>query len=373
MAKILKNENESPEVDLNNLTVKLAGMGLDEEIEDMIPGKKAKKSKKSQEDDSVDEQSGDDSEEKELEELEAEGAEDEEEAPEEESEDVKAFYDKRAAERDMDLEKVEQIANEMDALDDESDSESKKEKKTTVAKIKKERKKAKVDAFGIIAISLAIVALLAGGFYLYLSTRKEADLGLSHKEFVSQYYKSAIYTNNISKMGYTLTTVDTIYRDQENLIKSTRAEGEPAAITTVDSSAYKYFDYASYCQVNNQTIDFFPSVYVTGRECKESGNMKAIRFVMMTDNGDWEFCKVLFSAYLQAFLPNCVSDECLQKVENAIAQSNMSSERAILIKDGDIAYSVSINDFMHRNCYVMDVIPADDASEYVYYDSILGE
>ena len=40
MAKFLENDNESPEVDLKNLTVKLAGMGLDEEIEEVIPGKK---------------------------------------------------------------------------------------------------------------------------------------------------------------------------------------------------------------------------------------------------------------------------------------------------------------------------------------------
>ena len=43
MAKYLENENESPEVDLKNLTVKLAGMGLDEEIDQVIPGKKKKK------------------------------------------------------------------------------------------------------------------------------------------------------------------------------------------------------------------------------------------------------------------------------------------------------------------------------------------
>ena len=63
MAKILKNDNESPEVDLKNLTVKLSGMGLDEEIEDMIPGKK-KKGKKNADEEKAEEK--DTSEEKEA-------------------------------------------------------------------------------------------------------------------------------------------------------------------------------------------------------------------------------------------------------------------------------------------------------------------
>ena len=43
MAKFLENDNESPEVDLKNLTVKLAGMGLDEEIEEVIREKTIRK------------------------------------------------------------------------------------------------------------------------------------------------------------------------------------------------------------------------------------------------------------------------------------------------------------------------------------------
>ena len=51
MAKFLENDNESPEVDLKNLTVKLAGMGLDEEIEEVIPGKNDTKDYKTSDED----------------------------------------------------------------------------------------------------------------------------------------------------------------------------------------------------------------------------------------------------------------------------------------------------------------------------------
>lgn len=380
MAKILENENESPEVDLKNLTVKLAGMGLDEEIEDVIPGKKSKKkpnSDKSAEetvDKTEQETSVDVSESDKItgeeETIIQENALDEDA---DESDDVKAFYDKRASERDLSIEKVEELVKEME--NDDEDPDVKKDKKPSMKKVKKEKKKAKFDAFAICAISLCVLALAGGIFYLYMSLRKEADLGMSMNQFSVSYKQTPIYLNNIEKLGYSIQAPT--YRDYstEDASMPTGVEGEsdPTAVTTPILNDYKYFDTSAYCVVDGQLISFFPSMYVTGQESKETGNLKRIRFVSVYSvEDDWSLCKTLFSAFLQAFLPETDSNSCLEKIENAYLQSNTSAEPAVVIEDGDIAYAVSVNMFQGTKCFVMDVMPVEDASGYEYYNVIFG-
>ncbi len=381
MAKILENENESPEIDLNNLTVKLAGLGLDEEIEDVIPGKKLKKEEKSSESETFDETEDGETVDAEvttsenLDELDGEDDSDQ-------SDDIQAFYEKRASERNLSVEKVEEIAKEMEKL--EEDPDAKKSKRPSSVKTTKEKKKVKLDAFVICSVCLAVLALAAGVFYLMRSLHKEADLGMTLSELNIKYEETPIYRNNLEKIGYTLYMEPILanpgYRDyySENALP-TGVEGEkdPTAITTlIEKNEYYYFDFTSSCKINGQQLDIFPPVHVTGQECKEkkmgSGNLKRIRFVMQYTDDGWSICGTIFSAYLQAFLPGTDSQTCLQKIESALSQSNASTEPAVIIVDGDIAYTVSVNNYQGITSYIMDIIPADDASDYVFYNVILG-
>ena len=378
MAKILENENESPEIDLNNLTVRLAGMGLDEEIEDVIPGKKVKKEEKSSDSESI-EKVGDD----EPAEEEVTTSEDIDEAEEdsEQSDDIQAFYEKRASERNLSVEKVEELAKEMEKLED---SDEKKSKRPSATKTTKEKKKVKLDAFVICSVCLAVLALAAGVFYLMRSLRKEANLGMTLSELNIKYEETPIYRNNLEKIGYTLYMEPVVanpgYRDyvsENSWPTGVEGEKDPTAVTTlIEKNDYYYFDFTSSFKVNGQQFDIYPPIHVTGQECKEtklgSGNLKRIRFVMQYTDDGWSICGTVFSAYLQAFLPGTDSQTCLQKIESALSQSNASTEPAVIIVDGDIAYSVSVNDFQGITSYIMDVIPAEDASDYIFYNVLIG-
>lgn len=383
MAKILKNENESPEVDLNKLTVKLAGMGLDDEIEDMIPGKKVKTEEQASDAVSAEDAQEDNSEE-EVEEIEASDDSEEVEDAEidEESDDVQAFYEKRAAERNLSVEKVEELAKEMDKL--EEDPDAKKSKRPSSAKTTKEKKKVKLDAFVICSVCLAVIALAAGVLYLMKSLRKDPNLGMTLSELNIKYEETPIYRNNLEKIGFTLYLEPVLgnpgYRDyvsESAFPTGVEGEKDPTAVTTfVDKNEYYYFDFSSHCKVSGQAFDFLPPMYVTGQECKEQklgqGDLKRIRFVMQYSDDSWSICSTMFSAYLQAFLPGTDSQTCLQKIESALSQSNASAEPAVIIKEGDIAYSVSLNDFQGISSFVMDIIPAEEASDYTFFNVILG-
>ena len=401
MAKILKNDNESPEVDLKNLTVKLSGMGLDEEIEDMIPGKKKKKKDaeekvEEEEDTSKEEKSSEDEEssdepetetEEEPEENEEESSdseadeaeksgdvEDAEDGEAEKTDDeVEAFYEKRAAERDLTLEKVEAIASEMDSDDSSEPRVVKNIKKAAV----KEKKKAKMDAFGICAIALAVLVLLGGAFYIYLSVKKEPDLGMTEKDFRVKYSQTPIF-RSIMDFGFALS--EPTYRKTDAAASESTSQSASDTTAATETSAaetsatgyvatseaeskYKYFD--SYIH------SYFFTVYVNGSESKDTGNLKMLRFIIPTEDeeGIRGTATATFAAFLQVFFPELNSDAAVQKISDAYNQSKASASPAVIIKEGDIAYSVSYNEIDGVPCIVMDVIPAKDASKYVFYTS----
>ena len=386
MAKILKNDNESPEVDLKNLTVKLSGMGLDEEIEDMIPGKKKKGKKNAdenadEEEDTSKEEASEEEESTESDEPEDEPEEDENEEDVSDSEDgeeikekeektddeVEAFYEKRAAERDLTLEKVEAIASEMDS----DDSETKVVKNIKKAAVK-EKKKAKLDAFGICAIVLAVLVLLGGAFYIYLSVKKEPDLGMTEKDFRVKYSQTPIF-RSIMDFGFALSeptyrktdaaASESTSQSASETTAATETTAPVSAVTSEAESKYKYFD--SYIH------SYFFTVYVNGCESKNTGNLKMLRFIIPTEDeeGIRGTATATFAAFLQVFFPELNSDACVQKITDAYNQSKASASPAVIIKDGDIAYSVSYNEIDNVPCIVMDLIPAKDASKYVFYTS----
>ena len=388
MAKYLENENESPEVDLKNLTVKLAGMGLDEEIEDVIPGKKEKKNKKkSDKDDSSDKEENKPEdeivEEKESdEESESVEESESEEESDEISDEVNEFFEKRAAERDLTLEKVEALEEEMESSDEKAQKLGALDtivKKTEKPKILKEKKKAKIDGIAIAGIVIAILALLGGAFYIYKSVHQEPNLGITERQFRVNYYQSPIYAN-ICSLGFNIPE-PTYHEDKEKAATSTDASDastvatettaavvDPTAVTTAEKSKYRYFE-----SLIKNDYDILP-IFVTGSECRSNNYLKNIRFFAVASTQDeFDWLNVNFAAFLQSFYVGTDSQVCLEKVKNAYSQSVQSTEIGVPVKDGDLAYVVTHANIDGVPCYVLDIMPAKDADDYVFVNSLGNE
>lgn len=391
MAKFLQNDNESPEVDLKNLTVKLAGMGLDEEIDEVIPGKKEKKKKDSKQD--AEEESA--SEEKESTEAvedpsddekseETEEVDDSDDAEDaDESDEVSDFYEKRAAERDLTLEKVEELEEKMESSTDDKKQKvsaidtiiAKSEKKTSEDENVKEKKKAKIDGVAIAGIVLAILALLGGAFYLYRSVHQEPNLGMTERNFRTKYYLTPVFESILS---YGFTFPEPAYRDEVEAAAATASEttvketADATAIVTEVKSDYRYCDY-----VVKNNLGMAP-IMVTVVECKSNNYMKSIRFCAPLDDDEFiSFYNAPFAGFLQVFFEKEdgtfeESQVCVDKIKNAYAQSVASTETAVMIKDGNIAYSVTKANVDGVPCYVMDIVPAKEADDFVFYNSYLG-
>ena len=383
MAKFLENDNESPEVDLKNLTVKLAGMGLDEEIEDVIPGKKEKKSSKSskkeeaKDEDTESEKTSDEVEETADESAEETAEEVVEDAAEDlsDSEEVNDYYEKRAAERDLTLEKVEELAEEMESSAEKKQKVSaldtiiaKSEKKSSEEKAPKEKKKGKIDGVAIVGIVLAIAALLGGAFWLYRSAHEEPNLGITMNMFSSQYRNTPIY-RSIFSMGFDIPEAS--YRDEEKIPAATDASADPAAVTTSIDDKYLYFDMVMSGRVQEGIQS---PVFITGREIKSNKLIKNMRFYSPLRNADdMEVFYVVYSGFLQTFYTDVDSATCLEKVKNAYNQSVASTDTAVIVKDGDFAYAVTKAEIEGETCFVMDVIAAKDAGKYVFNNKIYSE
>ena len=381
MAKYLENENESPEVDLKNLTVKLAGMGLDEEIEDVIPGKKEKKDKKESDKDETadkDEKTSEEVEEKDSEDAEEVSDAEAETASEEETDEVNEFFEKRAAERDLTLEKVEALEEEMESSDEKAqklgalDTIVKKTEKPTIIK---EKKKGKLDAVAIIGIVLAIVALIGGAFYIYQSVHQEPNLGITERQFRVNYYNSPIYSN-VNSFGFNIP--EPTYREDKEkaaatdtstvATETTAAVVDPTAVTTAEKSKYRYFE-----SLIKNDYDILP-IFVTGCEIRSNNYLKNIRFFAVAETQDeFDTLNVLYAAFLQSFYVGTGSQTCLDKVKNAYNQSVQSAEIGVPVKDGDLAYVVTHANIDGVPCYVLDIMPAADADDYVFVNSLGNE
>ncbi len=368
MAKFLENDNESPEVDLKNLTVKLAGMGLDEEIEEVIPGKNDTKDYKTSDED--------DKSKTDKEESEKEEPEDKEDSKDDssESEEINEFYEKRAAERDLSLEKVEELAEEMESSKEkkQKDSTSKSEKKQqTEKKNSKKKKQKKLDAVALVGIVLAIAALIGGGIWLYRASNQEPNLKITLNMFFKQYRGSKIY-GSIFQMGFDCP--EPSYRDEEEiaaLASSPDNSTEPAATTAVKTSKYRYFDFVVSGRVREGIQE---PVFVSGCECKDNNYLKNMRFFApMKDDSDLQVYYVVYSAFLQAFYTDERSEVCLDKVKNAYSQSQASTETAVMVKDGDLAYSVSKAQIDGTQYFVMDIVPSKEADKFVFATKMYQE
>lgn len=371
MAKFLENDNESPEVDLKNLTVKLAGMGLDEEIEEVIPGKKDSKDYKTADD--ADDSSKDSDESDKEEPIEEKSSEEEIE----ESEEVSEFYEKRAAERDLTLEKVEELAEEMESSEGKKqkgssrdNADSKSEKKQTEKNTSQKTKRKKLDGVAIIGIVLAIAALIGGGIWLYRASNQEPNLKITLNMFFKQYRGSKIY-ESIFQMGFDCP--EPSYRDEEVIssLASSGSSAEPASTTAVSTSKYRYFDFVVSGRVREGIQE---PVFVSGCECKDNNYLKNMRFFApMKDESDLQVYYVVYSAFLQAFYTDVRSEDCLEKVKNAYNQSIASTEAAVMVKDGDLAYSVTKAQIDGSQYFVMDIVPVKEADKFVFATKMYQE
>ena len=396
MAKYLENENESPEVDLKNL----AGMGLDEEIEQVIPGKKKKKKGASENKDAEDTDASETvSEDTEVEEvaedpevddavddilakasdMEEKASETKEivEEAEEISDEVNEFYEKRHAERDLSLEKVEELAEEISDKKQKVGLDTVIPKKEKVQEEAKEKKKAKLDGVAITGIVLAVLALIGGIIYIYMSVHQEPNLGITEREFRVKYFETPIY-KGIINYGFTLP--EPTYRDQEEATSSTDASSsdataetsaaaettvDPTAVTTAIKSKYRYFD--SSC-----SNALYLPIYITGCECKSNNYMKRIRFFAPFETQeDLDVIIVAYAGFLQAFT-GYDSQTCVDKLKDAFNQSTASADPAVAVVDGKIAYALSQNTIDGVLCYVLDFVPAKEAGKYEYVNSIFG-
>ena len=75
--------------------------------------------------------------------------------------------------------------------------------------------------------------------------------------------------------------------------------------------------------------------------------------------------------FLQAFT-GYDSQTCVDKLKDAFSQSTASADPAVAVVDGKIAYALSQNTIDGVLCYVLDIVPAKEASKYVYVNSIFG-
>jgi len=362
MAKFVKNENESPEVDLKNLTVRLSGLGMDKEIEDVIPGKKSKDYKVASEEESPDEDEenekpdedsdefSSDNEENTAEEADdnddliESGTEDTEEFDETASEEVESFFEKRAAERNLTLEKVEELANEMS-----SDDPSKERKVTKIKseeKTEQPKKKAKFDMVTVAGILLALAALGAGIYYIMSSMNHVVSLGLTESEYRQKYLNSPYYTQTLSKFGFALPSPT--YRDEN---ASNLSEGQ-------------YYDE----KIDNRLIS---DLYLTGIEIKGGKLLKQLRiYAIVNTEEQVDAMLQIYGSYLIPLDDDLESSKAYEKINNAYLLSLSSTERAVIVKDNGYAFSVSLNTINGYDMIVLDIIPKSEADKYVFQDVI---
>ena len=348
MAKFEKNKNESPEIDLKNLTVRLAGMGMEKEAEEMADTRKKNYSTVEDEETEVDDESStnedeiSDNEEEIIEDIEDESSE-----SEEVSDEVEEFYEKRAKERNLTLEKVEELANEMEEASDED-----AKKVVKLSKVKSEsalpeqkKKKAHIDAVTILGIFIALAVLAGGIYYLMLSLRKSPNLGLTQKEYTNAYHDSVQFKQVLSNYGSTM--VEPKYRTEvEDDVKSRTFD------LTIDNSLGL-------------------PVYMTGIENKDTNKLVRLRFAITFSNPEaLNSAEIIMVSFLQALYPDRDSTVCFGNITSALDLTNASTKDAVAVKDGKIAYALTLRTLDGKSTLIMDVIPESSADNYSFTDSL---
>lgn len=344
MAKFEKNKNESPEIDLKNLTVRLAGMGMEKEAEEMADTRKMNYSTVEDEETEADEES---SVEEEISDNEEEILEDVEEATSEEiSDDVEEFYEKRAKERNLTLEKVEELASEMEET---SDDEARKVVKLSKAKSEStlpvEKKKAHFDAVTIVGILVALAVLAGGIYYLMQSLRKSPNLGMTQKEYTNAYHNSVQFRQVLSQYGSTM--VEPKYR--------TEVEDDVKART---------FD----LKIENS---LGLPVYMTGVESKSTNKLVRLRFAITFSNPEaLNSAEIIMVSFLQALYPDRETSVCFGNITGALELTRASTKEAVAVKDGKYAYALTLRSLEGVSTLIMDIIPESSADNYSFTDSL---
>jgi len=344
MAKFEKNKNESPEIDLKNLTVRLAGMGMEKEAEEMADTRKMNYSTVEDEETEADEES---SVEEEISDNEEEILEDVEEATSEEiSDEVEEFYEKRAKERNLTLEKVEELASEMEETsDDEARKVVKLSKVKSESTLPVEKKKAHFDAVTIVGILVALAVLAGGIYYLMQSLRKSPNLGMTQKEYTNAYHNSVQFRQVLSQYGSTM--VEPKYR--------TEVEDDVKART---------FD----LKIENS---LGLPVYMTGVESKSTNKLVRLRFAITFSNPEaLNSAEIIMVSFLQALYPDRETSVCFGNITGALELTRASTKEAVAVKDGKYAYALTLRSLEGVSTLIMDIIPESSADNYSFTDSL---
>ena len=344
MAKFEKNKNESPEIDLKNLTVRLAGMGMEKEAEEMADTRKMNYSTVEDEETEADEES---SVEEKISDNEEEILEDVEEATSEEiSDEVEEFYEKRAKERNLTLEKVEELASEMEETsDDEARKVVKLSKVKSESTLPVEKKKAHFDAVTIVGILVALAVLAGGIYYLMQSLRKSPNLGMTQKEYTNAYHNSVQFRQVLSQYGSTM--VEPKYR--------TEVEDDVKART---------FD----LKIENS---LGLPVYMTGVESKSTNKLVRLRFAITFSNPEaLNSAEIIMVSFLQALYPDRETSVCFGNITGALELTRASTKEAVAVKDGKYAYALTLRSLEGVSTLIMDIIPESSADNYSFTDSL---
>lgn len=226
-------------------------------------------------------------------------------------------------------------------------------------KIKKEAEKAKeqdankkpikLDPIAIGALCLAVVALIGGIIFFVLKLTATPTLEMTMKEFQTKYESTELY-GLLKDYGYTFPTIQ--YSAESN---ETNADGS---------------------SVQNKKLDFFTGsipnqfntiIGVTGSTLKSNDDIKVMRICSICDeNFDYQRATVVYGSYIQALYPDMTSEEAINYVSDLYMLSDNSENNAAAKQMGEYAVAVSVNVVYGEPCFVMDIMNADDASDYEF-------
>ena len=113
------------------------------------------------------------------------------------------------------------------------------------------------------------------------------------------------------------------------------------------------------------------STIPAGIEVKGGKLLKMLRFYAIVDseaqvNGMLQ----ILGSYLMPLDSKLESSKAFEKIGNAYLMSLSSTERAVIVKEDNYAFSVSLNTINGYDMVVLDIIPLTEADTYVFQDVI---